>query len=68
MISRFNDGSNVAYKRTSQGVFCSNCSENWGGEFSTGTMGNFHPALTHRDFVRAYHLFLADCILVVSEE
>ena len=23
--------------------------------------------LRHRDFVPAYHLFLADCILVVSE-
>jgi len=55
VISRFNDGSNVAYKRTSQGVFCSNCSENWGGEFSTGTMGNFHPALTRVKVYRTAH-------------
>jgi hypothetical protein len=27
-------------------VFYLNCGENWGGEFSTGTMGKFHPALT----------------------
>jgi len=44
MTCRFNDRLNVAYKRTSQGVFCSDCSENWGwgifirnsGEFSSG--------------------------------
>jgi hypothetical protein len=52
VISRLNGRLNVAYKRTSQGVFCSDCSENWGGEFSSGILGNFHPALTHLSYNR----------------
>lgn len=46
MTSRFNQTTNVAYKRTSKAKVCSNRSEKRGEEFSTGTLGKFHPALT----------------------
>jgi hypothetical protein len=46
MTSRSNATPNVAYKRTSRGVFVQTAVRSGGGEFSTGTLGNFHPALT----------------------
>ena len=55
MTSRFNPKPNVVYKRSWRGKFCPNntqkwnsasSTQNWGGEFSIGTLGKFHPALT----------------------
>ncbi len=46
MTSRFNQTPNVVYKRTSRGNFYSTAVRSGGGEFSTGTLGKFHPALT----------------------
>jgi hypothetical protein len=55
MTSRFNPKPNVVYKRSWREKFCPNntqkwnsasSTQNWGGEFSIGTLGKFHPALT----------------------